>query len=182
MRRLLVLSLTAAAIGSLAGPSISGAQAPGQDSVTGSGTSNIPGCNGQFAIDARSGPGGERPTGQVTCGGLFSGPVTCLEVTGNVALLTVQDSAFGPVGVRITDAGATGDTLEALTGAGCPTPLSSYLTFDFTGDLVVVDAARLPISKDQCKRGGWQSFGVFKNQGDCVSFVATKGKNPATRG
>jgi hypothetical protein len=35
----------------------------------------------------------------------------------------------------------------------------------------------LPASKDQCKNGGWQSFGVFKNQGDCVSFVATKGKN-----
>jgi hypothetical protein len=26
--------------------------------------------------------------------------------------------------------------------------------------------------------GGWRSFGsVFKNQGDCVSFVATGGKN-----
>jgi hypothetical protein len=35
-----------------------------------------------------------------------------------------------------------------------------------------------PTSKDQCKNGGWKTFGVFKNQGDCVSFVATKGKNP----
>ena len=34
-----------------------------------------------------------------------------------------------------------------------------------------------PTSKDQCKNGGWQSFGVFKNQGDCVSFVATGGGN-----
>jgi hypothetical protein len=34
-----------------------------------------------------------------------------------------------------------------------------------------------PISKDQCKNGGWQTYGVFKNQGDCVSFVATNGKN-----
>ena len=32
-------------------------------------------------------------------------------------------------------------------------------------------------SKERCKDGGWQSFG-FKNQGDCVSFVATGGKNP----
>jgi hypothetical protein len=32
-------------------------------------------------------------------------------------------------------------------------------------------------SKEQCRDGGWQSFG-FKNQGDCVSFVATGGKNP----
>jgi len=34
-----------------------------------------------------------------------------------------------------------------------------------------------PTSADQCKKGGWQTYGVFKNQGDCVSFVATKGKN-----
>jgi hypothetical protein len=30
---------------------------------------------------------------------------------------------------------------------------------------------------DQCKKDGWKAFGIFKNQGDCVSFVATKGKN-----
>ena len=33
------------------------------------------------------------------------------------------------------------------------------------------------ISKDQCKNGGWRGYGVFKNQGDCVSFVATGGRN-----
>ncbi len=32
-------------------------------------------------------------------------------------------------------------------------------------------------SKDECKKDLWKSFGIFKNQGDCVSFVATKGKN-----
>lgn len=31
--------------------------------------------------------------------------------------------------------------------------------------------------KDQCKDGGWQTMGGFKNQGDCVSFFATGGKN-----
>ena len=36
----------------------------------------------------------------------------------------------------------------------------------------------LPTSADQCKNGGWKTFGVFKNQGDCVSFIASKGKNP----
>jgi hypothetical protein len=37
-----------------------------------------------------------------------------------------------------------------------------------------------PTSKDQCKDGGWQTFNnpSFKNQGDCVSYVATQGKNP----
>ena len=35
---------------------------------------------------------------------------------------------------------------------------------------------------DQCKKGGWQDFGVFKNQGDCVSYVATGGTNPPANG
>jgi hypothetical protein len=36
-----------------------------------------------------------------------------------------------------------------------------------------------PTGTDQCKHGGWESFGTrFKNQGDCVSFFATRGKNP----
>jgi hypothetical protein len=38
--------------------------------------------------------------------------------------------------------------------------------------------APVPTSKDQCKNGGWKTFGVFKNEGACVSFVATGGKNP----
>ena len=39
-------------------------------------------------------------------------------------------------------------------------------------------SAELPTSNDQCKNDGWKSYGTtFRNQGDCVSFVATKGKN-----
>ncbi len=36
-----------------------------------------------------------------------------------------------------------------------------------------------PTSKDDCKNGGWQSFNnpSFKNQGDCVSYVATGGRH-----
>jgi len=29
----------------------------------------------------------------------------------------------------------------------------------------------IPVSVDQCKKGGWQQFACFKNQGQCVSFV-----------
>jgi hypothetical protein len=35
-----------------------------------------------------------------------------------------------------------------------------------------------PTTKEECKNGGWRNFPGFKNQGDCVSFVATGGKNP----
>ena len=35
-----------------------------------------------------------------------------------------------------------------------------------------------PPTTEQCKNGGWQAYGTtFKNQGDCVSYVASKGKN-----
>ena len=38
--------------------------------------------------------------------------------------------------------------------------------------------------KQRCKDGGWQDFesnpGPFKNQGDCVSYFATGGRNKAS--
>lgn len=39
---------------------------------------------------------------------------------------------------------------------------------------------KIPTTKDECKKGGWKNFTnpSFKNQGDCVSFVSTHGKNP----
>jgi hypothetical protein len=39
-------------------------------------------------------------------------------------------------------------------------------------------SSREPASTEDCKNGGWRNFPQFKNQGDCVSFVATGGKNP----
>jgi hypothetical protein len=39
--------------------------------------------------------------------------------------------------------------------------------------------SRAPRSRlEPIRLSGWRDFGVFKNQGDCVSFVATGGKNP----
>jgi hypothetical protein len=49
------------------------------------------------------------------------------------------------------------------------------LTLEFN---LIKAPATLPTNKDQCKKDGWKVFGVFKNQGDCVSYVATGGKNP----
>lgn len=45
-------------------------------------------------------------------------------------------------------------------------------------EINVTRGSPTPTSTEQCKKGGWQAYGVFKNQGDCVSFVATGGKNP----
>ena len=42
-----------------------------------------------------------------------------------------------------------------------------------------IDDTAPPASADACKKGGWESFNnpTFRNQGDCVSFVATAGSN-----
>jgi hypothetical protein len=37
-------------------------------------------------------------------------------------------------------------------------------------------------SKEECKKSGWSIFNIFKNQGDCISNVATKGKNAPSGG
>ncbi len=46
----------------------------------------------------------------------------------------------------------------------------------FTSSDLTAPEPDLPTTKEQCKKGGFEKFG-FENQGDCVSFVATKGKN-----
>jgi len=55
-------------------------------------------------------------------------------------------------------------------------------TADLT-DITVNGEAQVPTvqaAKDQCKKGGWRDFTspAFKNQGDCVSYFATGGRNP----
>lgn len=55
-------------------------------------------------------------------------------------------------------------------------------SYDVAVDGVTIDdvtydfetAATPPTAADQCKNDGWQSFGTFKNQGDCVSYVMTQ--------
>ncbi len=63
------------------------------------------------------------------------------------------------------DQGAAMVNITGLIGVGSPVFNEA---FGSTGSV-----------QKQCKHGGWKSFGtMFKNQGDCVSFFATGGKNP----
>ena len=53
---------------------------------------------------------------------------------------------------------------------------------DLDGIGSACDNPEFPTTTDQCKNGGWATFTgpfIFKNQGDCVSYVATAGKKPA---
>jgi hypothetical protein len=173
----------------LIAPAGSGAQVPGQDSVTGSGTFQ---SGRSFTFDARSGPSGENPSGTVNFDGI-AGPVRCLEVRDNFATIL---TTFPPYVLDVTiyvvdnaDMGAPDMEWSAPTFTTVP-PLgpcggrarSVRPELVATGDIAVVDAAALPTSKAQCKNNGWRDFGVFKNQGDCVSFVASGGRNPPGAG
>jgi hypothetical protein len=84
-------------------------------------------------------------------------------------------SGAGPVPVTNCPASVPTD-FAVFSGVLPPGPITDPF-FHGPQDFAVTDAHPLPTSKDQCKNGGWQDFGVFKNQGDCVSFVATGGKN-----
>ena len=68
-------------------------------------------------------------------------------------------------GAQPRNTGAATVSIAGLVGQGAPIFTEN---FGSTG-----------IVQEQCKHGGWKSFGtLFKNQGDCMSFVATGGKNP----
>ncbi|MGB0091072.1 MAG: hypothetical protein WBP81_00805 [Solirubrobacteraceae bacterium] len=77
----------------------------------------------------------------------------------------------------------SGENLVFSTGQDDPSTGDTVSLFASPGGADLNESANLvppplPTSKDQCKKGGWKSFGgQFKNQGDCVSFVATGGKN-----
>ena len=59
-------------------------------------------------------------------------------------------------------------------GPGCPTPQPFLFKLGLaSGDFVVVDAPRLRATMDDCKDEGWKSYGLFRRQGDCVSFGQT---------
>jgi hypothetical protein len=182
MRRFL-FTASAFAVALLAMAGTARGQTPGEDSVTGSGTASF---WGQFQIDVRSGPSGQNPSGQASFQsvvGPLSGSVSCLEVRGNVATFNVPGTAFGLVTFQVTDNAGLGvaDLIEGIpTGraaSDCSALTGAVFGSVLTGDIVVHEAPPLPTGKDECKHGGWRNFGVFKNQGDCVSFVATGGRN-----
>jgi hypothetical protein len=162
------------------------AQLPTEDSVV---LISGPASAGSYIgiqINAASGPNGENPRGQVEAnfGGLIplGGPVTCLAVSGQSATINYQDqiSGFGIQTVQVLD--GQPDTFDALPAGRAPTDCSPLpptgLGGPLAGEIRVVDAQPFPTSTDQCKNGGWRNFPGFKNQGDCVSFVATKPSNP----
>jgi hypothetical protein len=163
--------------------------APGEDFVVGSGeiAVSFPGFPPVVlgvSVDAHSDPSGENPSGTFTIffapdgAVLFGGPVTCLVITGNIAIIGFEDAREGHLISEVVDNSATGspDTIGLVPGdTGCPPGSSPSALPLVSGDLLVHDALPLT-SKDQCKHGGWRDFTddegqPFENQGECIAFV-----------
>jgi hypothetical protein len=158
------------------------AQAPTQDSVRGSAGTGFGMGFALYTFDVRSGPSGENPTGTVTIDSFFGviGPLdaTCLSVSANKAAMIFRapepTSAVAGLAIAVQDDGPGQDRIDFHTVAAlpndCPVP-GEVSAPTISGDITITDAQPLPTATRQCKHGGWRSFGVFKNQGDCVSFV-----------
>jgi hypothetical protein len=90
--------------------------------------------------------------------------------------VTGTDTYSGGDWVYMDDGGNT----NLWTTVGWTHPALFPTAFPGQDDLAFMASfsSPLPTSIAQCKNGGWKTYGVFKNQGDCVSFVASGGKNP----
>jgi hypothetical protein len=194
----LKLILTTAIVGvALALPSLASA-APPPPPPPQLDTATATGSIGSFTnihVDAHSGPSGENPGGSASFDGTaviqrpggveripfgVSGPVTCLNVTGNEAVIKINAIVdFFGTGfpetweIKLVDNGGSGSDAFGAQGAIAPADCSgsSVPVFPlFVGRAVVFDAKPLPTTKDQCKGDGWKQIG-FKNQGQCIAFV-----------
>jgi hypothetical protein len=122
--------------------------------------------------DAKT-PGGVTPdaNGLITIDGTY-GTLTLYTATSNGH--SAGDYAYNLDSGSTPPCGSDSDVFTyTLADAGSQVWST---TATLTETLTVACPPSLPTSKDQCKNGGWQAFHVFKNQGDCVSFVATGGK------
>jgi hypothetical protein len=197
MRLLMSVAAVAAVLVGLGLPTVAGGQTPTADSVIGTLTFPSPFAGPlRETYEVASEPSGENARGEVVVeflnfpGTVLHFEVTCLSVTGNRAVIGMfrPDPIIGDTSIYrlVVDGGPGGtDTVGVENGVGRPLecatiPIAVDPSLPVSGDATVTDAKPLPTIKSQCRNGNWRTFGVFKNQGDCFSFVATKGKNPPT--
>jgi virginiamycin B lyase len=77
---------------------------------------------------------------------------------------------------RITTSGAVTEyplPTPGLTGSITAGPDGSIWFIEDDGKKIGRIEA-VPTSRERCKRGGWSNFALFKNQGECVSFLEAR--------
>jgi hypothetical protein len=136
------------------------------DQTTVYGTSNCPGYSPTISIS-------------------FSIPVSNFSVkvlNGEPATVsyTVADDLGDSVTKSLLANFSSGADTYTLPAAGITSVTITRTVSASFWDFFIDDVSftSFPTSTAECKDGGWQAFGAFKNQGDCVSWVATNGENP----
>ena len=122
------------------------------------GVSNVDLTGTPFIVDDVFTVGGWDARGSANSGVVFT-------FGGQMVPIAVQGAV-----VNTTGGGGCGATSPKFPAGGINTDGGFDLQLAFTGGPVSVD-------KDRCKNGGWKDFGWFRNQGDCVSWFATDGRN-----
>jgi hypothetical protein len=174
MRRIAWPIVVLAVMTAMTVPGTAAAAPPAEDTVYGLGVADT---LGTFAFAARSGPSGEAPTGFAALGPLQWAPISCVAVTGNVARIDVVPGRIS-VQIEVTDNAGRGvpDVVRGTSGLGIPANCDAPVSPDAAanavvqGDIIVVDAAPGPVSRRDCRRGGWRRFG-FKNRRQCLRAV-----------
>jgi hypothetical protein len=116
-------------------------------------------------------------------GGWWSG----LDSAGGPPLTTLADyAAQYPNAVIRNGLGATKGGVRLVAGFGGPADWGNFNgntdAFTINGTTYDFELLNVPTSQAQCMNGGWMTMtddqgNGFKNQGDCVSYAATRGKN-----
>ena len=111
--------------------------------------------------------------GTLTYGCTNDGPINAL---GGTAAATYEATINPTSGGTCTDSGASNVDLQtsAIPGGDPRQIILGSFTETFLSETTA--AACQPTSFEDC--ADFESFEAFKNHGDCVSFVATGGKNP----
>jgi hypothetical protein len=124
-------------------------------------------------------------SGTLTCNGAYFSATIAVELFQPV--LAATPIATGSTFIANCDGVPRPYSLvvSAAGGTLTPGPARADASMDDSHDIststtlitLVDPPPSVPTSKDQCKNGGWQTFGgAFKNQGECVKFVASGGK------
>lgn len=146
-----------------------GPQTPPSTDIVGTGT--LTSFEAEFTIHSLTGEvvtGSKELLAEVELGG------TCQDEVRSIRLINITEGVSytaaieTPEGERFVDRGsATVEVVEAEPSD----PLPSLSTF-----FEAFQSEPLPTTREECQRGGFENFD-FENQGDCVSFVVTGGKN-----
>jgi hypothetical protein len=125
-----------------------------------------------FTID--SGAGHITGTKALESGTAFCIPSQASGDSASVAVAGTYTATIHAPGGTFTDRGTTNLSLFAREDL----PQENVFRESLSSELAAVEPLA-PTSKEDCKRGGWRNYPAlgFKNQGDCVSFVTTGGKN-----